>query len=113
MKYYHNARCAKSREGLKLLEEKGVQPTVVEYMKEPLTPAELRGLLDKLGLRPEELLRTGEKLWKEEFAGKELTDDELILLMIEHPRLMQRPILEKGDKASLGRPPERLLELLG
>lgn len=112
MKYYHNSRCAKSREGLALLKEKGIDPEVIEYMKEPLRPDELDQLLAKLGISAEALVRKKEKTWKEEFKDKELTEDELILAMIEHPNLMERPILEKGEKAVVGRPTEKLLELL-
>ena len=112
MKYYHNPRCAKSRSGLALLEEKGVRPEVIEYMKEPLRPEELDELLGKLNMPAAELVRKNEKVWKEEFKDKELTEDELILAMIEYPNLMERPILEKGDKAVVGRPTEKLLEML-
>lgn len=112
MKYYHNPRCQKSREGLALLEEKGHQPDLVLYMKDPLSPDQLFELLDKLDMDAEDLLRTKEKVWKEEFADKELSEDELVLAMIEYPQLMERPILESDDKAVLGRPPEKLLELL-
>lgn len=112
MKYYHNPRCAKSRSGLALLEEKGVRPEIIEYVKEPLRPDELDELLGKLNMSAAELIRTKEKVWKEEFKDKELTEDELILAMIEYPNLMERPILEKGDKAVVGRPTEKLLEIL-
>lgn len=112
MKFYHNARCSKSRETLQLLQKKGIEPEVVEYMKEPITPGELEEVIGKLGLEPLELLRTKEAVWKEEFADKELTPDEVILAMIEYPQLMERPILVHGDKARLGRPPERVLEII-
>ena len=110
MKYYHNPRCGKSREGLALLREKGIEPQIVEYLKEPLTPSALEKLLEKLSLSAKELIRTNETIWKEEFKGKELTEDELILTMIEYTKLMQRPILESASKALVGRPPEKLLE---
>lgn len=112
MKYYHNPRCGKSREGLALLKEKGLEPEIVAYLKEPLTPTELEALLEKLDLSASQLIRTTESIWKEEFKDKELSDDELVLAMIEHPKLMQRPILENGDKAAVGRPPEKLLEIV-
>lgn len=112
MKYYHNPRCAKSREGLKLLAEKGIEPEVIEYMKDPLTPGELTEVLSQLGISAGELIRRNEKLWKEEFRDKELTDEELVLLMIENPRLMERPILVNGDRAAVGRPPEKLLDIV-
>ncbi len=112
MKYYHNPRCSKSREGLQLLESKGVALDVVKYMENPITPTELQDLLDKLDLDAADLLRTNEKIWKEEFADKELSDDEIFLLLIEYPQLMQRPILASETEASIGRPVEQLLALL-
>lgn len=112
MKFYHNPRCSKSREALQLLQQKGVEPAVVLYMSEPLLPDDLSDLLEKLKMTPQELLRKNEKIWKEEFADMELSPEEIILCMIEHPQLMERPILEKGDKAVVARPPERVLELI-
>lgn len=112
MKLYHNARCAKSREAKKLLEDKGLDFEIVEYMKEPLTQEEMEDLLDKLDMNASELLRKNEKIWKEDYKDKDMADEEILLLMIEHPKLMERPILEKGDKAVVGRPPEKILEIV-
>ncbi|KAB2810363.1 arsenate reductase (glutaredoxin) [Phaeocystidibacter luteus] len=112
IRVYHNPRCTKSREAVKYLEEKGVEAQVVEYMKEPLTPNELEVILDALDMEPMELIRTNEAIWKEEFKGKELDDDELILAMIEYPKLMQRPIVMNGDKAVVARPAEKSDEVL-
>ncbi len=112
MEFYHNTRCSTSRKGLELIREKGMAPEVIEYMKEPLTPDELFEITDKLDIEPIELVRTKEKVWKEEFADKELSDDEVILAMIEYPQLMERPILVNGDKAAIGRPVENLLGVL-
>ena len=112
MNFYHNARCTKSREALQLLQEKNISPEIVEYMKEPLTPAEIEEILDKLDMDAIDLVRKKEKVWKEEFADKELTEDEVILAMIEYPQLMERPILVNGDKAKVGRPPEDILEII-
>lgn len=112
MKFYHNNRCKTSREALDMLKLKGHDPEVVEYMKEPLTQNELSEIVQKLDMSPEDLIRKNEATWKEEFADKELTHDELVLAMIEHPRLMQRPILVNGDKAAVGRPKENLLEIV-
>ncbi len=112
MRYYHNPRCSKSREGLQLLMDQKIVPEIVEYMKEPLTPAELNEVLNKLGMPASDLIRKKEKLWKEEYADKELSEEELVLTMIEHPRLMERPILVNGDKAVIGRPTENLLSVL-
>ncbi len=112
MRYFHNPRCQKSREGLQLLEEKGLQPEVVLYMTEPLSPMDLEDILAKLDIDAEDLIRSKESVWKEEFKDKELSEDELVLAMIEYPQLMERPILVNGDKAAIGRPPENLLEIL-
>ncbi len=112
MKYYHNKRCSTSRKGLALLEEKGITPEIVDYMNEPITPDELSAVLTKLGIEPIALVRTKEKVWKEEFADKELSNDEVLFTMIEYPQLMERPILVNGDKAKVGRPIEDLLEIV-
>ncbi len=112
MKLYHNARCQKSREALALLQEKGASPQIVLYMKEPLLPGDLETLLEKLAIPAGDLIRKKEKVWKDEFAEKELSEDELILAMIEYPQLMERPVLETVDKAIVGRPPEKVLELI-
>ena len=81
-------------------------------MKEPITPSELEAIIDKLDIDASDLIRKKEKIWKEEFAEKELSDDELIFCMIEHPQLMERPILENGEKARIGRPTEKILEII-
>jgi arsenate reductase len=112
MDYYHNPRCKKSREGLQLLEEKGHQPEVILYMTEPISPMDLEDILVKLNIDAEDLIRSKEAVWKEEFKDKELSEDELILAMIEYPQLMERPILVNGDKAVIGRPTENLLEII-
>lgn len=109
---YHNTRCTKSRETLQLLQDKNVNPEIVEYMKEPITPGDLEDILDKLDIDAIDLVRKKEAIWKEEFADKELTEDEVILAMIEYPQLMERPILVNGDKARVGRPPENVLEII-
>jgi arsenate reductase len=112
MHYYHNPRCKKSREGLQLLEEKGLQPEVILYMTEPLSPMDLEDILVKLSIDAEDLIRSKEAVWKEEFKDKELSEDELVLAMIEYPQLMERPILVNGDKAVIGRPTENLLDII-
>ncbi len=112
MKFYHNTRCSTSRGGLELLQEKGINPEIVEYMKEPLTPNELSDIISKLDIDPMDLVRTKEKIWKEEFADKELTYDEVILTMIEYPQLMERPILVNGDRAAIGRPIEQMVKII-
>lgn len=112
MKIYHNPRCSKSRQTLALLKENGVEPHVVFYLDNIMTAGELRGLLVKLGISPMQLVRKGEVVWKEKFKGKELSDDQVIEAMIANPRLIERPIVVKDQLAVLGRPPERILELI-
>ncbi|MBX0331824.1 arsenate reductase (glutaredoxin) [Pontibacter sp. HSC-14F20] len=109
---YHNNRCSKSRQTLELLREKGVELQVVEYLKDTPSAQELQAVLQKLGLKPEELLRKGEQVYKENFAGKSYTDEEWLQIMVEHPVLIERPIVVKGDKAAIGRPPEKVLDIL-
>jgi arsenate reductase len=108
---YHNARCNTSRKTLALLEKKGVKPQVIEYLKTPPTAAELKGLLAKLGMTPRELLRKKEA--KEAGLDKPgLTDAQLIAGMVKHPITIERPIVVKGSRAALGRPPEAVLRIL-
>lgn len=111
---YHNPRCSKSRQALALLEEHGVEPTVRRYLDEPLSAAELKALLKKLGVGARKLLRTSEAEYKElGLADSGLGDAELVAAIAAHPKLMQRPVVEKGATAVIGRPPENVLELLG
>lgn len=110
---YHNPRCSKSRGALELLEARGLQPQVVRYLDTPLSASELRELLGKLGYSARQLLRSGEDLYKElNLDDPALDEAALIAAMVEHPRLIERPILVAGAKAVVGRPPERVLELL-
>lgn len=112
MKIYHNPRCRKSRETLALLNEHGVQVEIILYLKEHPTVEELTGVVQKLGIPAEKLLRKGEPIFKEHYKGKQLNEQEYIAAMIEHPKLIERPIVIKGDKAIIGRPPELVLSLL-
>jgi len=109
---FHNPKCSKSRATLELLNQRGVQPQVVEHLKTPPTAAELKAIVAKLGIRPEDLVRKGEAVYKENYAGKTLTDAQWIEAMVRHPILIERPIVIQGDKAVLGRPPENVLALL-
>jgi arsenate reductase len=112
LKIYHNNRCRKSREALAMLEEKGLEHEVIDYMNNPLTEDQLENLLDKLEMSPEDLVRVKEADWKENFKGKELDDAEVILAMIEYPKLMERPIIETDEKAVVARPAEKMEEIL-
>ena len=107
---YHNSKCSKSRQTLALLQEKGIEPKVVEYMNTPLNAADLKSVLSKLGLGPREILRSKEA--KEEGIDQSLDGDDLVSAIATHPRVMQRPIVVNGDKAVIGRPPENVLNIL-
>jgi arsenate reductase len=109
---YHNPRCSKSRETLALLEHSGVTPKIVEYLKTPPTAAELKAIITRLGIEPEQLVREGEEIYKSRYAGKTLTAAQWIDAMVEHPVLIERPIVIKGKEAILGRPPENVKKLL-
>ena len=109
---YHNPKCSKSRETLALLRRKGVEPRIVEYLKTPPSAAELKSIVAKLGIRPEELVRKGEEIFKSKYAGKSLSDDEWLAALVRDPILIERPIVVAGRKAVVGRPPERVLGLI-
>ena len=113
IKVYQKPTCTKCRETISILKQRGVEFDSVNYYQTPLTVVELRDLVLKLGISPRELLRKSEKVYRElKLAQRELTDEELIALMIENPDLIQRPIVVRGTKAVLGRPPESVEELL-
>ncbi len=111
---YHNPRCQKSREALALLEEKGVQYSIRLYLndEESMSAAEFEDVLDALDMDAIDLVRKNESVWKEEYRDLELGEDEIILAMIENPRLMERPIIVNGDKAVVARPAEKAEEVL-
>jgi len=110
---YHNPRCSKSRQTLALLEEKGIEPEIILYLETPPTPSQLRDVVKKLGLPAHDILRTGEKLYKQlELNDKSLPEDALLTAMNAHPSLIERPIVINGDKAKIGRPPQAVLEII-
>ncbi|MCC7547108.1 MAG: arsenate reductase (glutaredoxin) [Burkholderiales bacterium] len=109
---YHNPRCSKSRTALELLRERGIEPRVIEYLKTPPSREQLRELLGKLGLRAEQLVRRGEDVFKTRFAGRGLSEAEWLDAMASHPILIERPVVVRGNRAVIGRPPEKVLELL-
>lgn len=113
IKIYHNPRCSKSREGLAILEASGKPFEVIKYLEDVPTKVELKRVLKLLSIAPIELIRKNEATWKEKFKGKTLSDDEIVEAMITYPKLMERPIVIQGNKAVIGRPPEKILELLG
>jgi arsenate reductase len=110
---YQKPTCTKCRSTLKILRERGAEFDSVNYYETPLTAAQLRELITKLGISPRELLRKDEQVYRElNLARREVSDDELIGLMVANPDLIQRPIVVRGDKAVLGRPPESVEKLL-
>lgn len=110
---YHNPRCSKSRETLALLSDKGIETTVIEYLKEPPSADELRAILKKLKISPRDLMRKGEAVYKElGLDDTKLDDDALIRAMVENPILIERPIVVSGGKAKIGRPPAGVLDIL-
>lgn len=110
---YHNPRCSKSRQTLQLLQAQGVEPTIRLYLEDSPSAKELKEIITKLGITPRELLRKGEDAYKEnQLNNKELSDSALIKAMVEFPKLIERPIVIKGEHAKLGRPPEQVLDIL-
>jgi|SRR5690606_737329 len=109
---YHNTKCSTSRQGLEFIKESGKDFQIIEYMKNPLTQKDLKDLIKKLKISPMDLIRKKEQIWKENYEGKELPDDELIELMIQFPNLMERPIVVNGKQAVIGRPPSLIKDIL-
>ena len=110
---YHNPRCSKSRQTLKLLQERDVDLDVIEYLKTPPDAKQLERILNLLGLEPRELMRTREAAYKENDLGHEkLSRDELIAAMVDNPILIERPIVITDGQARIGRPPESVLEII-
>jgi len=109
---YHNPRCGKSRGALAILGEHGIEPVIVEYLKNPPTRDELHAILKKLRMRPEQIVRKGENVYQDNFASKTLSDEEWLDALAKYPVLIERPIVVKGNRAVIGRPPENVLTLL-
>lgn len=109
---YHNPKCRKSRSGLEYVASKGVEYTVVEYLKKPISREVLKDLLIKLNMKPAEIIRTQEDVFKEKFKGKSFTDDEWVTILLENPKLIQRPIVVKDYKAVIGQDIENLERLM-
>lgn len=113
IKIYHNPRCSKSRETLALLQEQGIEPVVVEYLKDTPSADELKAVLKKLGISARQLLRTKEDEYKENgLDNPQLSEDDIIAAMCAHPKLIERPIVINGNQARIGRPPQQVLEIL-
>lgn len=110
---YYNAKCRKSREALQIIKEKGIDPEIRSYMEEPPSKAELSEVLRKMGRRPRDIFRKSEPLYKDlGLKNKDLTDDELLTYLNEYPILIERPIVVKGQRAVLGRPPEDVRRII-
>jgi arsenate reductase len=112
MKIYHNPRCRKSREGLEILQTANVEIDIIDYMKNPLSPRELKEILSKLGIPAIDLVRKNEAIWKENYKGKSLSEEEIIEAMAAFPKLIERPIVVTADTAVVGRPPEKIKTLI-
>ncbi|GGI57552.1 arsenate reductase (glutaredoxin) [Winogradskyella haliclonae] len=108
----HNPRCTKSRQGLALLEDEGQTFEIIKYLDNHLTVAQLTEIISKLGITPLELVRKNEAIWKSDFKGKELSDSEIIEIMVNHPKLIERPIVINKNKAVIGRPTEAIKTIL-
>ena len=111
IRIYHNSRCSKSRETLDLLKSSELDFEIVEYLKEKLTKNQIQALINKLGLKPLELVRKNEAIWKENFKNKVLTNNEIVEILSKNPKLIERPIVESNNKAIIGRPPENVFNL--
>jgi len=111
-KIYHNPRCSKSRQTLQILRDNGIEPSIIEYLKESPTTKELSEVLSFLNMKAEDIIRKGEAIYKENFKGKEFSNEEWIQILSDHPKLIERPIVIKNKKAVLGRPPENVLNLI-
>jgi|SRR5699024_1758882 len=109
---YHNPRCSKSREALQLLEDSNEDFQVIPYLTDTPTKSELKQILKMLQIRPIELVRTKEVIWKEHYTDENMSDEAIIQAMLDHPRLIERPILVKNNKAAIGRPIEAIKEIL-
>lgn len=112
VKIYHNPRCGKSRAGLKVVEESGLEFEIIKYLDTPLNVDELKDILNMLNMKPIDLVRVKEVIWKENYKGKNLTDSEIITAMVNNPKLIERPIVVVNDKAELGRPDTSKIEEL-
>lgn len=112
MKIYHNNRCSKSRQTLALLEDSGKPFEIFQYLDENIDRKELEFITKSLGIKPVALIRKGEEIFKNEFKGKTLTDDQWLDAMVKFPKLIERPIVINGKKVAIGRPPESVLDIL-
>ena len=111
-KIYHNPRCSKSRQGLAILEESGQPFEIVKYLDDTLSAEALTEIINLLNIKPIDLVRKNEAIWKSDFKGKDLTNVEIINAMVKHPKLIERPIVINGKQAVIGRPPTLILDII-
>lgn len=109
---YHNPRCRKSREGLEVLKSSGKAFKIIEYLKHPISEEELKAVIEKLQIEPMDLVRTNEAIWKSNYKGKPLTDQQIISALLQHPKLIERPVIVNGNRAVIGRPSQTIQDLL-
>lgn len=112
IKIYHNNRCQKSRLGVKFLEKNKLDFEIINYINDPLNMDEIKFLLKKLKIKPIELIRKNELIWKNNYKNKKLSDEEIVMAMVDNPILIERPIIVNGDKAIIGRPTEKISEVV-
>jgi len=112
IKIYHNPRCRKSREGLELLENSGKSFEIIKYLDNQLTVTDLKDIIDKLHIKPIELVRRNEAIWKSDYKGKIMSDDNIVEAMVNHPNLIERPIIVNGNNARIGRPAYNIFEII-
>ena len=112
IKIYHNPRCSKSRQGLEIVENSKKSFEIVKYLNETLSAEALKEIISLLNIKPIDLVRKNEAIWKAQFKNKELSDAEIITAMVENPKLIERPIVINGNKAVIGRPPETILNVI-
>ncbi|WP_282073071.1 arsenate reductase (glutaredoxin) [Polaribacter atrinae] len=112
IKIYHNPRCSKSRQGLEILKNSKKEFEIVKYLEEIPTEKELTEIIKLLDITPFQLVRKTEKIWKENYKGKELSDSEIIKAMVANPKLIERPIIINNNKAVIGRPPENIISII-
>lgn len=112
IKIYHNNRCQKSRLGVKFLEKNKLDFEIINYINDPLNMDEIKFLLKKLKIKPIELIRKNELIWKTNYKNKKLSDEEIVMAMVDNPILIERPIIVNGDKAIIGRPTEKISEVV-
>jgi arsenate reductase len=112
IKIYHNNRCQKSRLGVKFLEKNKLDFEIINYQNDSLSMDEIKFLLKKLKIKPIDLIRKNELIWKTNYKNKKLSDEEIVMAMVDNPKLIERPIIVNGDKAIIGRPTEKISEVV-